>query len=56
MPAPLRITLTPEEDRTLSELRVAPNMPQRTKDGAHMLRLNALSMERAKDCGVFRMS
>lgn len=41
MPAPLRITLTPEEDRTLSELRVAPNMPQRTKDRAHMLRLNA---------------
>lgn len=29
MPAPLRITLTPEEDRTLSELRVAPNMPRR---------------------------
>ena len=41
MPAPLRIALTSEEDRTLSELRVAPNVPQRTKDRAHMLRLNA---------------
>ena len=41
MPAPLRIALTPEEDRTLSELRVAPNIPQRTTDRAHMLRLNA---------------
>lgn len=41
MPAPLRIALTSEEDRTLSELRVAPNVPQRTKDRAHILRLNA---------------
>jgi len=41
MPAPLRIALTPEEDRTLSELRVALNIPQRTRDRAHMLRLNA---------------
>jgi transposase len=41
MPAPLRIALTSEEDRTLSELRIAPNVPQRTKDRAHMLRLNA---------------
>ncbi len=41
MPAPLRITLTDEEDRTLSELRLAPTVPQRTRDRAHMLRLNA---------------
>lgn len=41
MPAPLRIVLTSEEDRTLSELRVAKTVSQRTRDRAHMLRLNA---------------
>lgn len=41
MPAPLRIILTPEEDRTLTELRLAQSLPQRTRDRAHMLRLNA---------------
>jgi len=41
MPAPLRIALTPEEDETLSELRQAPSVPQRTRDRAHILRLNA---------------
>ena len=41
MPAPLRIILTPEEERTLSELRLAEHLPQRTRDRAHMLRLNA---------------
>ena len=41
MPAPLRICLTPEEDFTLSELRVATTVAQRTRDRAHMLRLNA---------------
>lgn len=40
MPAPLRITLTPEEDLTLVELRLAKVVPQRTRDRAHMLRLN----------------
>jgi len=42
MPAPLRILLTPEEDRTLKELREAEKLPQRIRDRAHMLRLNAL--------------
>ena len=41
MPAPIRIVLTEEEDRTLLELRVATCVPQRTRDRAHMLRLNA---------------
>ncbi|WP_250123429.1 helix-turn-helix domain-containing protein [Chroococcidiopsis sp. CCMEE 29] len=41
MPAPIRIVLTESEDRTLSELRVASNVPQRIRDRAHMLRLNA---------------
>ena len=38
MPAPIRIVLTEEEDRTLLELRVATSVPQRTRDRAHMLR------------------
>ena len=41
MPAPIRIVLTKEEDRTLLELRIANKVPQRTRDRAHMLRLNA---------------
>jgi transposase len=41
MPAPLRIILTPEEDLTLAELRLAQTVPQRTRDRAHILRLNA---------------
>lgn len=41
MPAALHIVLTSEEDRTLSELRVATTVSQRTRDRAHMLRLNA---------------
>lgn len=41
MPAPIQITLNPEEDRTLTELRVAQTVPQRTRDRAHVLRLNA---------------
>ncbi len=41
MPAALRIVLTTEEDRTLSELRVAKTVSQRSRDRAHMLRLNA---------------
>lgn len=41
MSAPIHIVLTAEEDRTLSELRVAPTVAQRTRDRAHMLRLNA---------------
>lgn len=41
MPAPIHIVLTEEEDRTLSELRVALTVSQRTRDRAHMLRLNA---------------
>src|SRR4028118_883197 len=41
MPAPVHIVLTEEEDRTLSELRVAKTVPQRTRDRGHMVRLNA---------------
>lgn len=41
MPAPLRIILSESDDAMLSELRVATTVPQRTRDRAHMLRLNA---------------
>lgn len=41
MPAPIQITLNPEEVRTLTELRLAQTVPQRKRDRAHVLRLNA---------------
>ena len=41
VPAALRITLTPEEDYTLSELRQVPGVPKRTRERAHILHLNA---------------
>ncbi len=41
MPAPVRVILNKEEDRTLKELRLATTVPQRTRDRAHMIRLNA---------------
>jgi transposase len=54
MPAPLRITLTEEEDRTLSELRQAQSVPYRTRDRAHMLRLNALGLNVPAIAEVFQ--
>lgn len=53
MPAPLRITLTPEEDYTLSELRQAQSVPQRTRDRAHMLGLNARGWNVPKIAEIF---
>ena len=41
MGARLRIFLSAEEDRTLFELRTAQNVPQRVKDRAQVVRLNA---------------
>ena len=41
MPAALRVALTDLEDVTLSELREATTVPQRTRDRAQMIRLNA---------------
>lgn len=40
MPAPLKITLTMEENKTLQELEVAQAVPRRTKQRATALRLN----------------
>lgn len=41
MPARVRIVLTESEDSTLSELRIAVNVPQRTRERADMLGLKA---------------
>lgn len=41
MPAPLKITLSEEEDRTLRELNYADGVPRRIKQRASALRLNA---------------
>ncbi|MBV8884779.1 MAG: helix-turn-helix domain-containing protein [Chroococcidiopsidaceae cyanobacterium CP_BM_RX_35] len=41
MPAPLKNSLTDEEDRTLRELSYADGMPRRIKQRATVLRLNA---------------
>lgn len=41
MPAALKITLTSQENKTLQELEVAPEVPRRTKQRATVLRLNA---------------
>ena len=40
MAAPLRVTLTPEEESTLKELRIVSNVPYRVRDRAHMLLLS----------------
>ncbi|ASC72882.1 hypothetical protein XM38_038420 [Halomicronema hongdechloris C2206] len=37
----LRVFLTPEEDRTLRELQRATTVPQRVKDRAQVMRMNA---------------
>ena len=41
MPAPLRIKLNLQEEKTLTELRRATSVPNRTRERAHMLKLNA---------------
>lgn len=41
MPAPIRIILSEAEDAMLSELRVTQTVPQRTRDRAHIICLNA---------------
>ena len=41
MPAALRVVLTQTEDLTLEHLRQATTVPKRTRDRAHMIRLNS---------------
>mgnify|MGYP001806763239 CR=1 FL=1 len=54
MPAPLRINLTEDEDRTLSELREASTVPYRTRDRAPMLRLNAQGLNVPAIADIFQ--
>jgi transposase len=54
MPAPLRIILSEEEDQTLSELREAQTVPYRTRDRAHMLRLNAQGLNVPAIADIFQ--
>ncbi|MEB3188816.1 MAG: helix-turn-helix domain-containing protein, partial [Snowella sp.] len=48
MPAPLKISLTKEEEITLRELSYAKVVPQRVKQRATALRLNALGLSVAQ--------
>jgi hypothetical protein len=41
MPAPLRIELTPEQERTLEDLKVASHIPQRTRETEGIMSRNA---------------
>ena len=53
MPAQRKIILTGEEDRTLRELRQAQTVPQRVRERAHMLRLNAQGYSTAEIATIF---
>lgn len=53
MPAQLRVILTEEQDRTLRELRQATKVPQRVKDRAHIVRLNAQGQSTAEIARIF---
>ena len=46
--------LTEDEDRTLSELREAQTVPYRTRDRAHMLRLNAQGLNVPAIADIFQ--
>ena len=52
MPAPLRVSLSDQERTMLEDLRVAPQVVQRTRDRAHMLLLNGRGWRVSKiaDC------
>jgi hypothetical protein len=53
MPAPLKITLTQEEDETLKELSQARFVPKRTSERARMLRLNAQGWKVSEIAKIF---
>jgi transposase len=53
MPAQVRVILTEEQERTLRELRQATTVPQRVKDRAHMLRLNAQGRSTQEIADIF---
>jgi transposase len=53
VPAQIRITLTTEEERTLRELRQATAVPQRVRERAHILQLNAQGHSTAEISAIF---
>ena len=53
MSAPLRIKLNLQEEETLAELRKAISVPYRTRDRAHMLKLNAQGKKVAEIARIF---
>jgi len=53
IPAPFKIILILKQDNKLSQLRQAESVPKRTRDLAHMLRLNAQGWKVAKIAEVF---
>ena len=50
----MRVALTDLEDLTLLELREATTVPQRTRDRAHMIRLNAQGWNVAPITKIFK--
>jgi transposase len=56
MPAPLKLKLNPEELITLNELRRSTQVPQRTKDRAHMLILKAQGRQVADIAAIYGCS
>ena len=56
MSAPLRIKLNLQEEETLAELRKAISVPDRTRDRAHMLKLNAQGRNVRLDCTNLQLS
>jgi DNA-directed RNA polymerase specialized sigma24 family protein len=53
MPAQIRIILTGEEERTLRELRQAQTVPQRVRERAHILQLNAQGRSTVEIASIF---
>ena len=54
MSAPIRIILTAAQEITLSEMREAENLPQRTRDRAHIVRMNAQGWNAPKIAEIFK--
>ena len=53
MPAPLRVKLSLEEEKTLKELEKASSVPYRTRNRAQMLKLNAKGINAPEIARIF---
>ena len=53
MPAPLRVKLSSLEEETLRELQKANSVPYRTRNRAHMLKLNAQGINVPEIASIF---